>query len=120
MKYCFVIITLTALMLQTFSKGLILAEFILNQDYIAKVLCVNRAKPELACKGQCQLMKQMEKDTQKEQSGNALKDKYEVIFADINTVSGLIPYIITVQIATPYDEGIPHIALHTVFHPPQA
>ncbi len=46
MRYLFVITVLAGLMLQTFGKGLVLAEFMLNQDYIARVLCINKAKTE--------------------------------------------------------------------------
>jgi hypothetical protein len=120
MKYVFVIVTLTSLMLQTFSKGLVLAEFMLNRDYIANVLCINKAKPQLACHGQCQLMKQMDKETKKDQNGNAVKDKYEVVFADINTAFHLTPYIAVKELFTAYKGGAHRDPLHAVFHPPQA
>lgn len=107
-------------MLQTFSKGLVLAEFMLNRDYIAKVLCINKAKPELACHGQCQLMKQMEKETKKDQNGNAVKDKYEVVFAEINTAFHLTPSIAVKELFTAYHGGIDRIPLYAVFHPPRA
>ncbi|WP_343305606.1 hypothetical protein AAHN97_00390 [Chitinophaga niabensis] len=107
-------------MLQTFSKGLVLAEFMMNRDYIAKVLCINKAKPQLACHGQCQLMKQMEKETKKEQNGNALKDKYEVVFAVINTSFHLSPSIAVKELFTAYNGGAHRDPLHAVFHPPQA
>lgn len=120
MRYIFVIVTLTGLLLQTFGKGLILAEYMLNKEYIARVLCVNRATPEMGCNGQCQLMKQMEKETKKEQSGNAVKDKYEVVIAAMDAPSVLQPYFIIVKVATAYNSGTP-IDPHTaVFHPPRA
>lgn len=120
MRYIFVIVTLTGLLLQTFGKGLILAEYMLNQEYIARVLCVNKAKPELACNGQCHLMKQMEKETKKEQNGNAVKDKYEVVIAAIELQSVLQPYFTVVKISTAYNSGSPINPLTAVFHPPQA
>lgn len=120
MKKIFVIVTLTSLLLQTFSKGVVLAEFMLNRDYIAKVLCINKARPQLACHGQCQLMKQMEKETKKEQNGNAVKDKYEVVFAEITTSFHLTPYIAVKELFTAYHGGSHRDPLHAVFHPPQA
>lgn len=36
--------------------------FLLNQDYIAKVLCINKDKPELDCKGKCHLKKQLKQE----------------------------------------------------------
>lgn len=32
-----------------------------NQEYVAKELCVNKAKPQLQCNGKCHLMKQLRK-----------------------------------------------------------
>jgi hypothetical protein len=36
-------------------------EYVLNQDYIAEFLCVNKDKPELQCNGKCHLVKEIEK-----------------------------------------------------------
>ena len=92
----------------------------INQEYIARVLCVNKAKPEMGCNGQCHLMKQMEKETKKEQNGNAVKDKYEVVIAAIQLQAVLQPYFTAVKIATAYNSGFPLDPLTAVFHPPQA
>lgn len=35
-------------------------EYAINYDYISKVLCINKDKPELSCKGSCQLMKKLQ------------------------------------------------------------
>jgi hypothetical protein len=47
-------------------------EYAVNYKYIAKVLCVNKAKPVLKCNGKCHLMKQLanaaEADTSQEKS----------------------------------------------------
>jgi len=36
-------------------------DFKINQDYIAKVLCINREKPSKGCNGKCHLKKQLKK-----------------------------------------------------------
>ena len=41
-------------------------EFAINQDYIAKFLCINQDKPEMNCGGKCHLMKQLEKQEKEE------------------------------------------------------
>jgi len=41
-------------------------DYIINYDYISKVLCVNKAKPELKCNGKCQLMKNLAKAAEEE------------------------------------------------------
>jgi hypothetical protein len=46
----------------TFSKWIVIAQFNLNQKYIAQKLCVNRFKPRSCCKGKCFLAKQLNKE----------------------------------------------------------
>lgn len=120
MRYIFVIITLTGLLLQTFGKGLILAEYMLNKEYISRVLCVNRAKPDTGCNGQCHLMKQMEKETKNEQNGTAVKDKYEVVIAPIHAQFALQPYFTVTAINTACNSDLPPNLNAAIFHPPRA
>ncbi len=41
-------------------------EYAINYDYIAKTLCVNKAKPQMHCNGKCHLMKQLAKTAENE------------------------------------------------------
>jgi hypothetical protein len=50
-----------ALFFQFSVKIGVVGYFMLNQEYIENVLCINRDKPELNCKGRCQLKKQLQK-----------------------------------------------------------
>jgi len=52
-----------AMMLQCFSKMLIVAEFYSNRAYIVRTFCINRDRPALHCGGQCQLHKRLQHDT---------------------------------------------------------
>jgi len=61
-------ILLFSIMLPTVSPWGTIAYFHLNREYIAKVLCENRQRPELKCNGQCFLAKKL-----KQQEDN--KDK---------------------------------------------
>lgn len=70
MKLLAVPIFLIFLFTQTFSKWLIVAEFRLNQDLIAKNLCINRNKPKLHCNGKCQLMKKLRAEEEQNSKGN--------------------------------------------------
>lgn len=47
-------------MLKALLVPVVYVDFKLNQDYIAKVLCINRDTPELQCNGHCVLMKKMQ------------------------------------------------------------
>lgn len=38
-------------------------EYAIHQDYFAKVLCVNKDKPEMHCNGKCHLKKEIKKST---------------------------------------------------------
>ena len=119
MKQVFVILTLTGILLQTFGKGLVLAEYMLNKEYIARVLCINKTEPKKGCNGQCHLMKQMEKETKQEQKGNAVKEKYEVFFSQMNIPFELVPSATAVKLLTAYNGGLAQDPLHAVFHPPR-
>ncbi len=50
---------LLAILLPTLSPWGTVAYYHANRDYIARVLCENRAKPQLHCDGQCYLAKKL-------------------------------------------------------------
>ncbi|WP_128546975.1 hypothetical protein [Larkinella soli] len=50
---------LFAVLLPTFSQWGTIAYYQVNKDYIARVLCQNRDKPQLHCDGKCYLAKQL-------------------------------------------------------------
>ncbi|MEN9488966.1 MAG: hypothetical protein RL494_1231 [Bacteroidota bacterium] len=41
-------------------------EYVVNYEYISKVLCVNKDKPKLQCNGKCHLMKELAKASENE------------------------------------------------------
>lgn len=43
-----------------------LANYVINKDFIAEVLCVNQDKPEMQCEGKCHLKKELKKATNSE------------------------------------------------------
>lgn len=62
------ILFILALLFQVSAKMFVYAQWVKNQDFIAKNLCENRDKPELNCHGKCKLIKAMAALEQKEQS----------------------------------------------------
>lgn len=69
-------------------------EYIINQDYIAKFLCINKDKPELQCNGKCHLVKQIEKQQQQEPF-SALSislENYPIGFVDIMKINALVGF----------------------------
>ena len=61
-KKVLAILMIMVLMFQVFSKLNTIAFFYLNQNYIAKVLCIEKDVPDNDCQGHCQLKKQLEEE----------------------------------------------------------
>lgn len=70
------------ILLQSFSKVWIFISFKTNQDHIAKVLCINRNKPEVRCNGKCVLKRWTKAAEDKENKGTPqkLKEQKEVFY----------------------------------------
>ncbi|GAB3943795.1 hypothetical protein GCM10028805_10540 [Spirosoma harenae] len=66
MRNALIYILLVATLLPTVSQWGIIAYYHANKDYIARVLCQNRDKPELHCDGQCYLAKQLKERQDKQ------------------------------------------------------
>ena len=64
-------------------------EYILNQDYIAEFLCINKDKPELKCNGKCHLVKEIEKQQQQDPFAalSISMENYPIGFVNILTLS---------------------------------
>lgn len=82
MKQIVTIFLATLILLQPFSKVWIYVSFKINQDRIAKTLCVQKEIKNNCCKGKCHLDKQLKEADKQEhkQLPNLLKEKYEVLY----------------------------------------
>jgi len=63
-------------------------DYLLNKDYIAKNLCINKEKPKSCCKGKCHMVKQLQKtnkntenDPKNANSRIQLKELYEFMIS---------------------------------------
>lgn len=65
---------LLAILLQSFSKAVIFADFYANQDYIANNLCVNRARKIIHCYGRCQLNRRLLEDEKQDNDNPERKE----------------------------------------------
>jgi hypothetical protein len=54
-----VFISLISFIAELSYTSAIFVDYLANQSYYSNVLCVNKDKPELACKGQCILMQKL-------------------------------------------------------------
>jgi hypothetical protein len=66
MRSAIAYILLMAIMLPTFSSWGTIAYYKLNREYIAKVLCENRKRPEMHCDGKCYLAKKLKQQQDKQ------------------------------------------------------
>ena len=73
--------------LQPFSKVWIHISFKINQDKIAKTLCVKKEIENNTCQGKCHLKKQLEKADEEEQkqAPTNTKEKVEVLYCQNQT-----------------------------------
>ena len=69
-------------MLPGLTKMGILIDFKINQDFIAKVLCIDREKPMSTCNGKCYLSEQLKKAEEQEekQAPTSKKERLEVVY----------------------------------------
>jgi hypothetical protein len=108
---------------QIFSKAAIVVNFYANQSYIAKNLCINRAKPEMHCCGKCQLSKRLKQEDNKDrQNPNRKIEKGNEV---ISSKSFFASYQFHNMNADPksfpaYLAGKSVDRSQTVFHPPAA
>ncbi|AHW61225.1 hypothetical protein SAMN05444285_13149 [Draconibacterium orientale] len=102
-----------------FSELLILFSFKINQDYIAKNLCIEKDIEGSTCKGCCQLEKRMhEQDEQKKELPPQQTEKQNIDFcvplSGINFALCTIKENLAGKVATQYSFQ----NLFKVFHPP--
>jgi hypothetical protein len=123
MKFILVPILMILVLFQTFSKWLVVAEYSMNKNFIAKNLCVNRAKPKMHCNGKCQMMKRLaeeEKQNSSNNTNNSSKTKVqELVLSDVmNTPT--FPLLTYVTLS--YNEEPPVLKhdspISSIFHPP--
>jgi hypothetical protein len=122
LKQVVAILLLAGLLSQMFSKALIVAEFELNRDYIAKNLCVNRNKPKMHCNGRCHLMKKMKQEDSKDQENpeRRLENRLEIICAALTPLRLNHTLIVSTIQYPVFKENTCTVFVAGPFHPPQA
>lgn len=119
-----VLLLLAAVMLQSFNKSLLIADYYSNTAVYAKN-CENILKPQLKCKGKCQMIKKIseEEKEQKQNPGRNTENKYESQVSFISLYDEVIlPQIkeILIKSIAPYSLGHAIDRSTAIFHPPQA
>jgi len=108
---------------QTFSKWLVVAEYKLNRDFIAKNLCINKVRPKMHCNGKCQMMKKLaeeEKQNTSNNTNNSSKEKLQELLFCSEMYKPTIPLLTYVVLS--YGEEPPQYRPDSpttpIFHPP--
>ena len=100
-----------------------LAEYAVNYDYISKVLCINKSRPEVHCNGKCYLSKELAKTNDTDPSPlNKTKNSGQKIL-DTYIPSGITEVTITEKIpffnfSFAYEDAYSFLFLKHIFRPP--
>ena len=80
MKSCFAYLLVALVLLQTFGRELLVADFALNRAAITARFCVNKARPALRCDGRCYFAKQLKKQQERENNApSPLKERLQML-----------------------------------------
>ena len=124
MKAFFSYLLLSLLLLQTFSREVLVVDFALHQAAITARFCVNKARPQLHCNGKCYFAKQLKKQEDREsKSVTSLKERLEMLPCAFHNLVPLAParWANATLSYGPYRAGwVPTTAGQGIFHPPQA
>ena len=112
-------------LLQTFSRELLVLDYQARKAEITQLFCVNKAKPRLHCNGKCHLRKQLGKatDTESKSPGSGFaKVKYEVMapLASVVLPTLTVSYPVSVHFAPRIASCYAFSLAKGIFHPPTA
>ena len=123
MKLVLVPILVILVLTQTFSKWLVVVEYKMNRDFIAKNLCINKVRPKMHCNGKCQMMKKLaeeEKQNTSNNTNNSSKEKVQELLFCTEINKPAIPSLTYVVLS--YHEEPPQYRpdspIASIFHPP--
>ncbi|MEJ8757230.1 hypothetical protein WG947_09505 [Pontibacter sp. H259] len=122
MNRIILIVLLGVMLLQTFGKVLVLVDYQANKEYIMEFLCINRDKPQLNCKGKCQLTKKLKAQHDTDKQANERGQKQEVQVNLYCQSLFLFPFITSESIVVQpshYTCSYTSVAYHSIFHPPR-
>lgn len=92
-----------------FQQAVIILHFNLNQQVIEQQYCVNKNKPELQCRGKCQLIKQLQEKGDSNPESISYPKKFDIFSLSIfdfkvETCNFLLPEIPLTYLETEYTE----------------
>lgn len=111
----------TIMLFKAFLAPAVFIDFKLNQDYISKVLCINRDKPELECEGQCVLMQKMKstQDADHPEQTQGAKSHLLEIFSELTALFQPMYFPSAAEDFFAFDESASLENFSEVFCPPK-
>lgn len=108
--------------LSLFKSAFPVIDYIINYDYIATVLCINKEKVESNCNGKCQVAKEIEKNESSENEHTSLnKFELELYTSNLTNIEVISSNNLTQSkskiIFNPYFYYQEYIS--SIFHPPK-
>ena len=123
MKSCFAYFLIALLLLQNFSREMLVINFSLNRATITARFCVNKARPTMHCNGRCYFAKQLKKQQEQEdQLPNPLKERLVMLPLLAQSLVPARPLIYPGsrlryhRLPMP---AAPNLGVPGIFHPPQ-
>lgn len=111
----------TLLLLPSFGNVVVYLTFKINQDEIAKTLCIKKEVKNNTCNGKCYLAKQLKKAAEKEkQESSDLKERQELVYTQITSEYSFTPILAIEKarmIISHYCEKSKSVSF-SIFHPP--
>lgn len=97
-----------------------LFDYVINQDYIAEFLCVNKDNTELNCNGKCYLMQRLQKqsDEKHENLPRIAMEKYPIGFVELLFISYKTSTKINAVDHKFYLNNYHFLFSYTNYHPP--
>lgn len=97
--------------------------FKVNQNYIAKNLCIKKSEPDNCCKGSCQLKKELDEEEKKENAPlNPIKNKNESenqLFFQSKSRLHALRNSETNELISRYNLHLTEKNTSSIFHPPR-
>jgi len=123
-KAFFSYLLILLVLLQTFSREVLVVDFTLNRATITARFCVNKARPQLHCDGKCYFAQQLKKQADRENKApNSLKERLEML---PTAFSSLVPAAPRQWASAPPGYGpagalwVPARTAQGIFQPPRA
>lgn len=95
-------------------------DYVVNQDYIAEYLCINKDKPEMHCDGKCYLMQMLEEQRNEKKQNLPSIDlrEYPIGFVTVLTLENTPFSSSDLKNTNNYTNKYSFLNSYQYFHPP--